>query len=272
MARASRLTATAADGKRRLSRRKAIRSGGSTLATALAGLTTATVAAASAEDLIEAIPEAVEIDYPAERVSAYQPRLQVGHLSIKTDAVYAARFRRADRDTDVYAYWTTYVGQEGYTRWDSHTGDREPFLVFVDATGAVQEVWYSSWHWLAAGNYQPPTRDATHAVAHVARPHHHYVLNPDVPTAGAYPDLLPLVDFDDNGRVSRDSAAVNWYQNGWTAIDKQVLWDPWRIRGERDWWKKDAVFGLSSDTAANARRGLWLAELLPWGPEVKTDL
>jgi hypothetical protein len=243
-------------------RRQFLRNGGAA-GVALAGGTAVgsapTAAADEDVDIFErALPESVDVDLQG--VADYQPALQTSHLKVTPLATYAARFTSPDRDTDAYCYWTQYPWQTGWSSYDSHQGDREPITVFVREDGSLSDVAYSSWHWLAATSTTVETADGQPLFRSV-KPHHHVVLG-DPALGGSTIDRKPLVDLDAGGEPTADSEVQEWYDNGWTDIDLDVLLDPWRIRSRRTWWSRESGFGIGYDV--RARWALRVAEIVPW--------
>lgn len=217
-------------------------------------------------DVFSFLPESVSISADLADLETYQPYLQTSHLDIKPLATYGARFSSPDRDTDVYCYWTRYPWQTGLSRYDSHQGDREPLYVFVRSDGSIDSVSYSAWHWLAAQSRSPPVREGTTNVdAHVAKPHHHHVLDysADLRKAGGFPTLKAFVTFE-NGAPSPDSAVQQWWDNGWQAVNLSNVLDPWRIRDDESWWAEDSFFAADRTSTAWARLALSTARLWPW--------
>lgn len=221
--------------------------------------TTGSAEAQEDVDIFERLPESVDVGLT--NVDTYAPALQTSHLEVTPLAAYAARFTSPDRDTDAYCYWVSYPWQTGWSAYDSHQGDREPITVFVNADGSIREVAYSSWHWLAASSPAVETVNGLHPVFRPVKPHHHTVLA-DPERGGSTIKRKDLVDLDAGGEPTEDSEIQQWYDNGWTDIDLDVLLDPWRVRSRRTWWSEESGFGVGYDV--RARWALRVAEAVPW--------
>ncbi|PSO54347.1 MAG: hypothetical protein BRC31_01915, partial [Actinobacteria bacterium QS_5_72_10] len=117
---------------------------------------------------------------------------------------------------------------------DSHFGDHEPVLVFVDsASGELGRVAASVYHWSKgqAPAEQVPLYDGTHPKLRVIDPWHHYT---ETTEDGV---LEPVEDLSD--------VYQSWLDNGLEDdLHPGANTDPWRMRTRGHWWR-DAAFGFS---------------------------
>lgn len=249
------------DDEPRITRRRFLKSSATAVAFAGLGSTGAQpVAARTIDDPLDYKPEHVQMYFDEEpfrsRIELYQPRLRTGHLDVEPEAQYAAYFKSAESDLDVIAYWVWYPTQVGLSSLDSHAGDREPILVFLDGDGSIDHISYSAWHYLIARDYAPDVDDETHPWLTVAKPHHHYFRNDAGSETGEY---VPLDDFRD--------IVGPWYANGWSA-DPSLVLDPWKTEYRESWWAPGA-FGVSF-LEQQAQLSLFIARVAPWR-EVTSD-
>lgn len=232
-------------------------------ATGTAGVVTAGTASAghTGDVIADHLPGHVSMYYDERKslIEEYQPRLRTSNLDVTPEAVYAAYFESTEYDTDCIAYWTWYPTQQGITPYDSHYGDAEPVLVFVDDSGAVDRVHYSGWHYLVARYSDPPIADdsGAHPVLTVVNPHHHYVIRPDDPDTGEYPPLDSFIDI-----------VQPWFDNDWPA-DADTVLHPWTTDYRASWWA-EGEFGVRW-LEQRAELSLTVAKLSPL-QQVSTDI
>ena len=183
-------------------------------------------------DVSDHQPDHVTVSYPESELAEYQPELQLNHLDVTPEAVYAAKYSSSQYTTDVYVYWAYYPVQQGYSGSDSHRLDREPVYVFVDSdSGDVEKVTYTQYHYLQETKSQAALdMDGKNVQLYAVNPHHHYFTEISGPT-----EKTTLRDFRDVNQA--------WYDNGWEA-NPDVVMNPWAIQNEDSWWEKSTVYGF----------------------------
>ena len=146
-------------------------------------------------------------------------------------------------DTTCLVYFAFYQGQRGWTRADSHRGDREPLYLFLDQYGTVTEVVYSAWHWMQAASSSPhlyePDGGGTHVTARTFEPHHQYKLTDE--NAGRLLSVNELGTSDDapfTADLNSDVQFEQWLAEGWSeALHPGAATEPWIMRNRDSWWR-----------------------------------
>lgn len=176
--------------------------------------------------LDDATPEYVTRSYDSTLLSDWQPRLKTNHLDIKPHTAYAYVARSTEQETAALSYWHTYRGQNGWVGADSHFGDHEPVVLFVDeSTDELVEARYSAYHWFAGVWDDAPTDDEGRPTFRAHKPYHHHIITDD---DGGSVDLGELSD----GRLE------DWLANGWE-VHVPALARPWVMLNRSDWWADD---------------------------------
>ena len=193
-----------------------------------AGLSTVGTASATAERLAEETPEYVTRTYDAALLERWQPRLRIQHLDIQPHSTYAYVTRSNEAETAALSYWHTYRGQNGVVGADSHFGDNEPVVLYVDeATDELVEVAYSAYHWFAGRTESPPTDGEGRPQFRAVKPWHNHTVTTE---AGQLVDLRHLSDDELSNRL----------RNEWP-IHVPAIARPWVMRRRSDWWADDTV-------------------------------
>lgn len=215
-------------------RRDAVRSMGATLVpTAAAGAVAGVAIAASS--LESETPDYVSRSYDESLLKKWQPRLKVSHLDVEPYAAFAKVTRSNEDELTALSYWHTYRTQNGLTGADTHFGDREPVVLFIDEEQSeLRSVAYSAYHWMA-GKVGDPRADSHDRVRfRAAKPWHHHILTSD---SG---DLVELKHFD-------DEEITDLLVNGWEA-HVPALARPWVMQSRGHWWSND-IGSFSTDAA-----------------------
>jgi hypothetical protein len=221
-------------------RRGFMRASAAVAGTAVLGTTATTVTAGHGD----ALPEHVTLSFPRDEMEAYRPLLAVPSTQeFSSPTFYGWKASSPEYDTDAYVYFAYYRGQRGWTRADSHRGDREPLYVFVDSYGTVAEVVYSGWHWMRASSTSPtlyePQSGEQHPTARTYAPHHQYTLT-DTASGRLFP-VEPLGTSDGAPFVADETSDVRfeqWLAQGWEeALHPGAAQQPWVMRSRDSWWR-----------------------------------
>ena len=175
----------------------------------------------------DAQPDHVTLDFPS-TMEDYVPRVQTHHLTVQPQGWWGWRATSPEHDTDVYVYFLKFPTQRGFSRWDSHLHDREPFYVFVDGqTGEIEKIIATGYHWFSFTDEDPPT-DGTNPRAKPVDPHNHFVLVSEDEEV-----LLEDIDVND----FRDEFDV-WLANGWDeSLHPGAARNPWLMESREHWWR-----------------------------------
>lgn len=226
-------------------RRSFVRACGKTAVTATV-VGSVAVAGSAIADHFHSIPEHVTLSFDDDKalLEKYQPSLVTVDLDEKPESTHAFVARSTEFDTTALVYFNWYDEQPGFTVYDSHDGDREPFYCFIADEGTADErlssVSYSAYHWFRGWSSDPPVSDrsGTNPKAYVFDPHHHHSTEVSAATdyVGEYPGLRDLRE-----------TYPSWLNNGLESdIATGVVYEPWRMEGSAgrsDWWNHS---GLSS--------------------------
>jgi hypothetical protein len=198
-------------------------------------------------DHYAAKPDDVELVYDEDYLLKYRPTLQISHLDEQPEALHAFVARDTlDADnphaTNALVYWAEYLIQDGVSPAtagpfsDSHFGDHEPIIVFVNkADQRVERVVYSAYHWLKGSAPSPPVYDGTHPQLYVFDPHHHYRVSAQ---AGEFVELRDLTE-----------SYPAWLKNGLDeSIEPGATTNPWSMRDRESWWRDAEAAGISWST------------------------
>ena len=209
-------------------------------------IASASTSSASAEPPRE-FPPHVTLTYDESWLRTYQPAFDMRQTDReKLLGVYAWRATSTEFDTDVGVYWASYSHQVGASSLDSHYGDHEPALVFVDSeTGDVQTVIASVYHWLRGK--APPSAvsmaDEDTVALRVISPYHHYSAT-DAPADASKRALKKLGD-EAGLRDSANTEFEDWLANGLEeSLAPGVVVNPWRMLSRGHWWR-NSVGGIS---------------------------
>lgn len=188
-------------------------------------------------------PEGVTCSYDESELREYQPETAVDHLDVEPTASYAGVYSSPERGVDVYVYVLRYDRQSGVTAVDSHAVDREPVYVLVDdATGAVERVVYSAYHYVkGAGTPSKLPMNGSHVKLHVVDPWHQYA-----PTTESG-SRVPLKNYCD--------AVDAWHANGWDA-SVEATTNPWTMTDRDSWWSQDSLDGRMTEEVLETRQEL----------------
>lgn len=173
-------------------------------------------------------PDGVSCSYDESKLEAYQPETFVGHLDAEPTASYAGIYSSPDRETDVYVYFLRYERQDGLTSLDTHVDDREPVYVLVDdATGEVERVVYSVYHYLkAAGTPSHLPMNGSHVQLYVVNPWHQYLPSPVGGSRVRLKNYCTAVD--------------DWHADGWRA-SVEATTNPWTMTDRDSWWADGSI-------------------------------
>lgn len=215
--------------------------------TAAVGAAYASGYAEAATDRVEYIPPHATLTYDESWLRTYQPAFDMQQTDReKLLGVYAWRATSTEFDTDVGVYWASYSHQEGASSLDSHYGDHEPALVFVDSeTGDVQTVIASVYHWLRgkAPASAVSMADEDTVALRVISPWHHYSAT-DAPADASKRTLKKLGD-EAGLRDSANTEFEDWLANGLEeSLAPGVVVNPWRMLSRGHWWR-NSVGGIS---------------------------
>jgi hypothetical protein len=227
-------------------------------ATATAGVGTATVAAAPATaDHDVALPEHVTLSYPSQsEMERFVPLLDMPSSASFRPDWYAWKAASPEHKRDVYVYVASYLGQRGYTSADSHRGDREIALVFVDPDldevssdgGTSPALIYTAWHWQVERTQEPniyETDNGQHVTLETYSAHHQFRLN-DEPGGVLY-SVSPMGTSDDAPFRPDETSDVQFEKwlagaNGTTpweqALHPGALQNPWQMERRQSYWRE----------------------------------
>jgi hypothetical protein len=198
---------------------------------------TAGQAAAQSETELSAYdpPAHVTISYDEQRLKTYRPWLDLSALDSKPYALYGQVVESPEYEFDVLVYAARYAIQEGISDLqppltDSHFGDTEFMLVYLNDQGEVAEVVYTVYHWTAdrVSGDAIPMYDGDHVSATVVNPWHNYILRSGI--SGTFVNLRDMTD-DTDGLQS-------WLRNGMAAnLKPGCLRDPETMLSRGHFWK-----------------------------------
>jgi hypothetical protein len=244
----------------RVTRRRFLRAGGAAVATGVTATTLSGSAAAAHDD---ALPPYVELTYDQTQMEKFRPLLDVPSTAeFSSPELYGWIAKSAEDDLDAYVYFAFYQGQRGWSYADSHLGDREPFVVYVQPDfEEVRAVSYSGWHWMRASSrsmhlYEPDGTDESHPTARVYPTHHHYALT-ESDSGALFPvsSLGTSQDAPFEPDAGSDVQFERWLADGWEeALHPGAAQNPWIMApGGRDsWWREDSE---------RVARAIWSAQL-----------
>lgn len=183
-----------------------------------------------------------------DELAKFQPRL----VSTPTDrnkmiGMFGWYADSDEYDTRAYSYWLKYTHQDslvdlipfigGLAAADSHLGDHEPFIAFVDPeTDEVEDVLYTGYHHYGVhlesddANLDAEVLDRpTHTPLEIQAPHHHYQLADE--GEGVLADYTTdmesfLENYDDWRETWLDAESTNL----------GAIQDPWKAREIGHWW------------------------------------
>lgn len=211
------------------------------------GSTALTASSPVTADHDGALPSHVTLSFPRNEMERYRPLLTIPESAeFKTPTWYGWRAASPEHELDVYVYFAYYRGQTGWTRSDSHRGDREPFYCFVDPDHQeVRYVAYSGWHWMRAASWGPNIYSGDgghHPTARVFAKHHHYALTQM--DSGQLFDVDPLGTDSDapfTADAESDVQFEAWLADGWeNALHPGAAQNPWVMRNRSSWWRDGA--------------------------------
>lgn len=212
------------------------------LATLGAGAVAATPtisAQSTSSDLAEETPSTVTRSFDEALLTRWRPSLVIRDVAPgNLNALYSYVARDSERDLTALSYWAEYDYQSGFVGADSHFGDHEPVVVFVDeSTDTLDSVHYDGYHWYRA-SAEPPTVPTTadgRPKLRVQRRYHFYTQTTEL---GAKVDIKTL----------SDSKIEAWLSNDWP-VYVPAMAEPWVIRDRPSWWRdgpstyRDRVIG-----------------------------
>lgn len=249
-----------------VTRRELLRTTGWSIATG-AGYEVASVYTSplSVQDRLDYIPSDSTISFDRAWLERYKPKLVLTDEDTeKLLGLYGWRVSSPNKETDAAVYWASYSHQEGVTSYDSHRGDHEPIVVFVDSeTGEPDQVAASVYHWLKGlASYESVPRTGDRIVLDVISPWHHYTAGN--PALASDVDLFSL----GTGEALRDPERTTefgaWVAGGLADDLAPVVVNPWDLlRPERGSWWQDgflASFGFSPVTEQRIRFAQWIGE------------
>jgi hypothetical protein len=223
----------------RSTRRAFLRRGTAVTAAAVGATTLAPTAVAERSP-----PPHVTLSFPREELESYRPLLDIpSGAEFSSPEWYGWKAESPEYDTTCLVYFAFYQGQRGWTRADSHRGDREPVHVYLDEYGTVTEVVYSAWHWMQASSSSPhlydPDSGGTHVTARTFEPHHQYKLTDE--NAGRLLPVNELGTSDDapfTADLDSDVQFERWLAQGWSeALHPGAATEPWIMRNRDSWWR-----------------------------------
>jgi hypothetical protein len=186
----------------------------------------------------------VTLSFDQQRLEQYRPLLDIpSGAEFASPEWYGWVAESPEYDTTCLVYFAFYQGQRGWTRADSHRGDREPVYCFVDQYGTVTEVVYSAWHWMQAASSSPhlyePDGGGTHVTARTFEPHHQYKLTDE--NAGRLLSVNELGTSDGapfTADLNSDVQFERWLAQGWSeALHPGAATEPWIMRNRDSWWR-----------------------------------
>ena len=145
----------------------------------LAGAATVGVgrSGATVAELESETPEYVSREFDEALLSRWQPRLRISHLDIQPHTTYAYVTRSQEQETVALSYWHTYRGQNGVVGSDSHFGDNEPVVVYInESTDELVSIAYSAYHWFAGRTSEPPTDGDGRPQLYAVKPWHNHTV------------------------------------------------------------------------------------------------
>lgn len=200
----------------------------------LAGAATVGVgrSGATVAELESETPEYVSREFDEALLSRWQPRLRISHLDIQPHTTYAYVTRSQEQETVALSYWHTYRGQNGVVGSDSHFGDNEPVVVYInESTDELVSIAYSAYHWFAGRTSEPPTDGDGRPQLYAVKPWHNHTVTTE---QGQLVDLEHLSDDRLSDRI----------RNDWP-IHVPAIARPWVMRRRTDWWADDTVGPLA---------------------------
>jgi hypothetical protein len=237
----------------RPSRRGFLRRGTAVTAAAVGATTLASTAAAGHG---EALPDHVTLSYPSQaEMERFLPLLDMPSSASFRPDWYAWKASSPEHARDAYVYVASYRGQRGYTSADSHRGDREVAVVFVDpqldaiSSGSNSSaVIYTAWHWQVDRTGEPniyePDAGGQHVTLETYSRHHQFRLN-DQPSGVLYP-VHPLGTSEDapfEADASSDVQYERWLAGAsettpWEeALHPGALQNPWQLESRQSLWR-----------------------------------
>lgn len=196
--------------------------------------------ASAAEDYRESIPEDVYLVYDEAKLKELEPHLVSRTLNVLPQQVYGAiattgtedLTSTGDRDTNIAMFWVEYPYQEGFTPFESHLGDHEPFYVeYEPKVGGpeITRVLCSGYHWITARYTKFDTVEENgndHPLFRIADRYHHYFGTTEDGTTPS--SAWGLADL--RGELQ------GWLDNDWP-VNVPSITNPWVQKTRSSWWE-----------------------------------
>lgn len=228
-----------------MKRREFVRTG--VVATAASMVGVSGLAGTASADHEDALPSHVSLSFPSGEMERYRPLLSIpSNAEFKSPTWYGWKSESPENDLDCYVYFAFLHGQRGWTKTDSHRGDREPFYCYVDPQNdEIREVVYTGWHWMAARSSSPNIYSGDgghHPTARMFADHHHFALTDrdegslfPVESLGTGADAPFIADSDSGVKFEE------WLADGWEdALHPGATQQPWVMRSRDSWWRDGA--------------------------------
>lgn len=183
--------------------------------------------------------------FESDLLESYKPALITRDLDVMPTGIHGFVVRSEESDLTALTYWAEYpvqIRKSGHPAWVSHIGDHEPFYVFLQYEGTVDEqideVVYTGYHWLKATSTDPPTTTDDRPIAYVFPDYHHYGISKAETTDYAADDSIELKDLT--------SSLPNWlddpdFHDSLAEKNGGPAYNPWLMFSRDTWLRNESL-------------------------------